>query len=106
VWRVKYPKPSLKGRFKWNAICLLLTLVPYGNAITASKKKQAFTEALGRTVGWWSLVFNRPKVNGQFWHLLNLVIYLRVFNRRSFFLATTLFEGYNFQIQILQALSK
>ncbi|HOZ73643.1 MAG TPA: glycosyltransferase family 2 protein [Flavobacterium sp.] len=61
VWRAKYPKPSLKGRFKWNAICLLLTLVRYGNAITASKKKQAFTEALGRTVGWWSLVFNRPK---------------------------------------------
>jgi GT2 family glycosyltransferase len=61
VWRAKYPKPSFTGRFKWNAICLLLTLVRYGNAVTTSQRKQAFTEALGRTVGWWSLIFDRPK---------------------------------------------
>ena len=27
-----------------------------------SNKKEAFTEALGRTVGWWSLLLNKPNV--------------------------------------------
>lgn len=61
VWRIKYPKPSLKGRLKWNAVCLLLTLIRYGNAVTTLKKKEALSEALGRTAGWWSLLFNAPK---------------------------------------------
>ena len=30
------------------------------NTFTTAKRKQAFTEALGRTVGWWSLWFNKP----------------------------------------------
>lgn len=64
VWRVKYPKPSLKARFKWHAISALLTLVRFSNVFDASslRRKEAFTEAMGRTMGWWSLIFNRPNV--------------------------------------------
>ncbi|MFD0962600.1 glycosyltransferase family 2 protein [Pseudofulvibacter geojedonensis] len=62
VWRVKYINPSLTARFKWNAIALLLTLLRFTNVITTNKKKEAFTEALGRVYGWFSLLFNKPSV--------------------------------------------
>ena len=62
VWRVKYPNPSLNARIKWNAIALLLTLIRFTNVFTSVEKKEAFTETLGRTVGWFSLLFNRPKI--------------------------------------------
>lgn len=60
VWRVKYPKPPLNASLKWHATALLLTLVRIGNTITTKKKKEAFTESLGRIAGWWSLIFNKP----------------------------------------------
>jgi hypothetical protein len=63
VWRTKNPKPLLDAKLKWHSITLLLTLIRYSNTFTTAKKKEAFTEALGRTVGWWSLVFNKPKIN-------------------------------------------
>lgn len=62
VWRIKYPNPSFKARFKWNATALLLTLIRYSNVLTASDIKGAFNEANGRVVGWWSLLFNKPKL--------------------------------------------
>jgi hypothetical protein len=61
VWRVKNPSPNATDFVKWHAITLLLTLIRYSNAITANKKMEAFTEAVGRTVGWWSLIFSKPK---------------------------------------------
>ena len=61
VWRVKYPSPELKARLKWNATALLLTVIRFSNVITASDKKGAFLEASGRVVGWFSLIFNKPK---------------------------------------------
>ena len=61
VWRVKYPNPNLKARFKWNATALLLTLIRFTNVITTNDKKGALNESIGRTVGWWSLLFNKPK---------------------------------------------
>ena len=61
VWRVKYPKPSFKAKFKWHAITLLLTAIRATNVITTSKGKEAFTETLGRVVGWFSLFWNRPR---------------------------------------------
>jgi len=61
VWRVAYPNPSLKARFKWHAITILLTSIRLSNTITTHQRKAAFTEALGRTVGWWSLFFSAPK---------------------------------------------
>lgn len=63
VWRVKNANPALKDRFKWHAITLLLTFIRFSNAFTTAKRREAFTEALGRTVGWLSLMFNQPKVH-------------------------------------------
>lgn len=62
VWRIKNPNPNFNDRFKWNAITILLTVIRFTNSLTSSKKKEAFTEALGRTVGWWSLLFDKPKI--------------------------------------------
>ncbi len=62
VWRVKNPNPKFIHQFKWNSITLLLTLIRFGNTFTTAKPKEAFTEAIGRTIGWWSLFFNKPKV--------------------------------------------
>jgi GT2 family glycosyltransferase len=61
VWRVKNPKPSFKHKLKWHSITILLTLIRFTNIFTTSKRKEAFTEAVGRTVGWWSLLLNSPK---------------------------------------------
>ena len=61
VWRVKNVKPNFKDRFKWNAITILLTLIRFTNIFTDRSKKEAFMEAFGRTIGWWSLVFNKPR---------------------------------------------
>lgn len=62
VWRVKNPKPSLNAKIKWHSITILLTLIRFSNIFTTTKRKQAFTEALGRTIGWWSLWVNKPKI--------------------------------------------
>ncbi|RLJ64365.1 GT2 family glycosyltransferase [Lacinutrix venerupis] len=62
VWRVKYPNPTLKARFKWHVTAILLIKLRFLNVITTSKRKEAFTESLGRIVGWWSLIFNAPKI--------------------------------------------
>ncbi len=62
VWRVKYPNPGLKARFKWNATALLLTFIRFTNVFITNKRKAAFTESLGRIVGWFSLFFKRPRL--------------------------------------------
>lgn len=62
VWRVKNPNPVLKDRFKWNAIIIILTLIKFTNSVTSNNRKEAFTEAVGRSVAWWELIFNKPKV--------------------------------------------
>jgi len=61
VWRVKYPKPDLKSKLKWHATAFVLTLVRFTNVLNSSEKKAAFTESIGRIVGWWSLWWNLPK---------------------------------------------
>lgn len=63
VWRVKYQNPSLKARFKFHATSLLLTLIRMSNIITTKDRQKALTESLGRVVGWFSIIFNPPKVN-------------------------------------------
>jgi GT2 family glycosyltransferase len=63
VWRVKNPNPSFNDKLKWHAVTILLTWIRFSNAITSSKKKEAFTEAAGRTVGWWTLFISKPKHN-------------------------------------------
>ncbi len=60
VWRLKYPKPSWVSRFKWHAITLVLAIIRGVNVVTTAKRKEAFTEFLGRMMGWFSLFFNKP----------------------------------------------
>lgn len=62
VWRVKYPKPNFKARIKWNLTSFLLTIIRATNIINTNERKEALTESFGRVVGWWSLIFNKPKV--------------------------------------------
>ncbi|WPO79483.1 glycosyltransferase family 2 protein [Flavobacterium sp. KACC 22761] len=62
VWHVKNPNPKAKDRLKWNAITILLATIRFSNVLTDTNKKAAFTEALGRTIGWWSLLFNKPSL--------------------------------------------
>ena len=61
VWRIKYPEPTFKARFKWNTTSLLLTIIRFSNVINTSYRKEAFTESLGRLAGWFSLLYNKPK---------------------------------------------
>ncbi len=63
VWRVKYPKPRLIARLKWNSIALLLTIIRGTNVLTTQSKKEAFTETMGRVAGWFSLIYNKPKIS-------------------------------------------
>lgn len=51
VWHVKYPNPKFSARLKFYKISLLLTLIRFGNIFTTSKRKEAFTEAIGRLYG-------------------------------------------------------
>ena len=62
VWRVKHPNPSFKARIKFHATSFLLTLIRASNVLTSNEKKKAFTETIGRIVGWFSLIFNKPKL--------------------------------------------
>ncbi|MGO4819470.1 glycosyltransferase family 2 protein [Flavobacterium sp. W22_SRS_FP1] len=62
-WRTKNPQPNFKDQLKWHSISILLTLIRFSNTFTTAKKAEAFTEALGRTVGWWSLLIHKPKTN-------------------------------------------
>ncbi|MFL1012217.1 glycosyltransferase family 2 protein [Flavisericum labens] len=62
VWRVKYENVSFKAYSKWHLTALLLTVIRALNVLTTSKKKEALTESLGRMVGWFSIIFNPPKV--------------------------------------------
>ena len=61
VWRVKEPNPSFKAQLKWHAITLLLTSIRASNIFTTHNRKEAFTETMGRVVGWLSLWFSKPK---------------------------------------------
>ncbi|GAA4975954.1 glycosyltransferase family 2 protein [Algibacter aquimarinus] len=62
VWRIKYSKPTFKATFKWYFTSMLLTKIRLLNIITTAKRKEALTEALGRIFGWFSLMFNPPKI--------------------------------------------
>ena len=63
VWRVKYPNPTLKARFKWNLTVVVLLKLRFLNIFTTQQRKEAFTEGIGRLVGWFSLFLNKPKRN-------------------------------------------
>jgi GT2 family glycosyltransferase len=60
VWRTKNPNPKFEAKLKWHSITILLTLIRFSNTFTTSNRKEAFTEAAGRLIGWWSLWFDKP----------------------------------------------
>ncbi len=60
IWHVHKSKPNFKDRLKWNAITLILIGIRFSNIFTKANKKEAFTEALGRVVGYFSLIYNKP----------------------------------------------
>lgn len=62
VWRTKNPAPTFIHAFKWHLITFLLTLIRIVNIFTTSHRKEALTESVGRTVGWFSILFNKPKI--------------------------------------------
>ncbi len=62
VWRTKNPNPTFVHRLKWNAITVLLLLIRFLNVFTTKKRKEAITESIGRTMGWFSLLFNKPRI--------------------------------------------
>ncbi|WP_159947766.1 glycosyltransferase family 2 protein [Polaribacter septentrionalilitoris] len=62
VWRVKYKSPKLLARLKWNMIAILQIKLRLLNVITTTKRLESLTEALGRTYGLCTLIFNKPKV--------------------------------------------
>ena len=54
VWKVKYPNPDFSAKLNYYKISLLLAFIRLFNVLNTSKKKEAFTEALGRI---WGLFF-------------------------------------------------
>ena len=60
VWRIKNPNPSIKAKLKWHTITLLLTAIRLTNIATTSKRKEAFTESIGRIMGWVGLLYQKP----------------------------------------------
>jgi hypothetical protein len=62
VWWVKYSNPNLIDCIKWNAIALVLISLRFVNVFTTQKRREAFTEALGRCYGLLSFIFNKPQI--------------------------------------------
>jgi glycosyltransferase involved in cell wall biosynthesis len=60
VWRTKNTSPTFIHAFKWHAITILLTFIRIGNFFTTKKRTEALTESLGRAVGWFSIILNKP----------------------------------------------
>jgi hypothetical protein len=56
------PRNDFNDKLKWNLITQLLILIRFSNTFITTKKKESFTEAVGRTIGWWSLWMNRSKI--------------------------------------------
>lgn len=62
VWHTKNPRPLCRHLLKWHSITILLIFIRFSNTFTTSKGVASFTEALGRSFGWWSLLLNKPKL--------------------------------------------
>jgi len=62
VWHIKYPKTTFKATMRWYSVHLILIFFRFINIITTNKPREAFNDAMGRIVGCWSLIFNRPRI--------------------------------------------
>jgi GT2 family glycosyltransferase len=63
VWRVRFPNPSLKARFKWHATALLLAKIRLLNVITGPKRKDALMDFLGRITAWLRILYHPPVIS-------------------------------------------
>jgi glycosyltransferase involved in cell wall biosynthesis len=61
VWRTFNPSPSIKDRFKWWVISILLTAIRFVNIFTTDDFTGSQQEFMGRTAGLVSLLFHTPK---------------------------------------------
>lgn len=61
VWRVRFPNPSMKARFRWHATTLLLAMIRLMNVITGPDRKNAFKEFFGRASAWVEVLYNPPE---------------------------------------------
>ncbi|MBZ4036585.1 glycosyltransferase [Flavobacterium sp. 17A] len=59
VWRVKNPKPIIKDSLKWHCITLLLIILRFSNIFTTRKRKEAFSESVGRIIGWLQVLIRK-----------------------------------------------
>lgn len=62
VWRLKYPRPTFKAIWKWNATALLLILIRLSNVFNAEHRSEAFGDALGRISALITLPLNKRKL--------------------------------------------
>lgn len=62
IWRVKYKNPKLKARLKWHLTAFLLMLLTLLGGIKSMNRNSEIQETIGRIVGWWGVVLNKPKI--------------------------------------------
>lgn len=62
VWKVKYPKPSFKSKIVFHLNVIVLMKIRFLNSFYGTRKIEAFTEGMGRLVGWLTLFLNKPKI--------------------------------------------
>jgi GT2 family glycosyltransferase len=62
VWKQRFPRNSKSAVLKWHATAFLLSSIRFFNFITGPKRVDALKEFFGRTVGWFSLWFDPPKL--------------------------------------------
>ncbi|WP_159023063.1 glycosyltransferase family 2 protein [Formosa sp. L2A11] len=62
IWRVKYNNPNFKSRLKWHLTAFLLLVLGALGGLKSKNKNLELQEALGRFVGWCSLIGNKPKI--------------------------------------------
>jgi glycosyltransferase involved in cell wall biosynthesis len=62
VWKQHLPNNSIKAKFKWHAIEVLLAQIRFINFLTGPEKAQSLSEYFGRIYGWVTLWINPPRV--------------------------------------------
>lgn len=62
VWKQRFPTNSIDAKLKWHATAFLLALIRLVNSITGPNRLDSFKEFIGRVAGWFSLWFNKPKL--------------------------------------------
>ena len=63
VWKKKYKKTSFKATLLFHLNVILLLKIRFINSFYGNHKMEAFTEGIGRLVGWFSLFFNKPNID-------------------------------------------